>query len=110
MRSGEAPIWMSHSVSCWVMAAERYSASTRRSHSPRTRFEAARLRLRGADAPISGAANHVRLHIRPQRFRYHDAAVLLLVLLEDRHHGAPHRERRAIQGVHEAQLLRLCAV
>ncbi len=36
-RSGEAPIWMSHSVRCCVIAADRYSASTRRSHSERTR-------------------------------------------------------------------------
>src|SRR5690349_728949 len=35
-RSGEAPIWMSHSVRCCVIAADRYSASTRRSHSDRT--------------------------------------------------------------------------
>src|SRR4051812_24815684 len=101
---------MSHSVSCWVMAAERYSASTRRSHSPRTRFEATTLRFRAVDAPISGAANHVGLHVWAQRLGHHDAAVLLLILLEDGHDGAPHRERRAVQGVHEAQLFRLRAV
>src|SRR3546814_5310024 len=41
-------------------------------------------------------------HIGPQRFGQGDAAVLLLVVLQDRYEGAPDREARAVQGVDEA--------
>src|SRR5258706_11625168 len=53
IKSGEAPIWMSQSVSSCVIAAERYSASMRRSHSPRTALDAA-----GAFMGLHRAALH----------------------------------------------------
>src|SRR5260370_38614470 len=53
IKSGEAPIWMSQSVSSCVIAAERYSASMRRSHSLRTAFDAA-----GAFLGLRRAALH----------------------------------------------------
>ena len=44
-------------------------------------------------------------HVRPQHGRDDDAPVGLLVLLEDRHEGAAHREPRAVERMDMARLL-----
>ncbi len=60
MRSGETPSWMSQSVRCWVIAAERYSASTRLPHSRRTAALAVVFRaMEGDDTPSARGADPV---------------------------------------------------
>src|SRR6266511_3654014 len=48
--------------------------------------------------------------VRPQRLRYEDAPVRLLVLLEDRDHRSADRDARAVEGVSEPRLPALAAV
>src|SRR5512134_3659879 len=54
--------------------------------------------LRGGDL---GQARHIGL----QRLRHADRAVRLLVILQHRDQGAPDRNARAVQRMHEARLL-----
>ena len=43
--------------------------------------------------------DHFDAQIRPQSLRNHDAAVLLLVIFDDREPGAADRQAAAVQGV-----------
>ncbi len=45
--------------------------------------------------------NSLHAHIRPQRLRHHDAAVGLLVILQNRQPSAPNGQSAAVQGMHE---------
>ena len=49
--------------------------------------------------------DHFFAQIRPQRLGDHHAAILLLVVLDDRHPGAADRQAAAVQGVDELRLL-----
>src|SRR5262245_18614705 len=68
-------------------------------------------RMRASDRFLSGTLgicfgdSFKAVHVGTQRGGNGDRSILLLIVLEDGDQGAPDREARAVQGVHEARAL-----